>query len=488
MNILFVYSLADIYTVRHPLMSYENIHFGISYLSAALKSSGHTTRLLVLSCMHRAKSTALVDEAIKTFSPDIMAFTSVATQYPFIKGIADHVRENRPDIYLVVGGVHASLCSADLLKGSFDAVCIGEGEYPLVELAGQMEAGRTPGGIQNLWIRSPDGTIERNSVRCFLQNLDELPFPDRDMWAPWIVQTARSRHAVLLGRGCPYSCAYCCNHALRKLAEGSYIRFRSPENIVNELHMLDERYPGGTSVYLQVETLLLNKAWALSLCDLLWRFNRQRQTPCVFSCNYRIAATPPEEDVFQSMSRANIKLLEIGVESGSERLRKEILQRNYSNENCLKTVELARKYGMDVNVYNMMGFPTETMADHWDTIRLNRAICPKRSLTSIFYPYPGTKLYERCLADGLITPGEKLDPLERRRASLDLPTFPKKKIQRAYCLFEWRIYVKTKPFLFRFRRLIRSCITANQTTGRLFNMLLPYWHALRRRAGIEIQD
>lgn len=488
MKILFVYSLVDIYTVRHPLVSFENIHFGISYLSSTLKTSGHSTKLIVLSCLHHKESRKHVDEALRSFSPDIVAFTTVATQFPFIREIADHIKKCNPKIFLIVGGVHAALRPEDVIRGPFDAVCIGEGEYPLLELTQQLEAGTIPRGIENMWIKSRDGSVERNPVRCFLQDLDGLPFPDREMWFPWIEQTARSRHAILLGRGCPYACAYCCNHAIRRLAGGSYVRYRSPENIVKELRSLFPQSTGDSSVYLQVETILLNKDWTLSLCEHLCLYNKTRERPCVFTCNYRIPSTPPDEEIFQAMKRANIKVLEIGVESGSERLRREILQRNYSNSDCLKTVELAKKYGMEVNTYNMMGFPTETLADHWETIRLNREICPRRSSTSIFFPYPGTKLYEKCLSEGLIAPGDEQNPLERRHATMNLPTFPKKQIQRAYCLFDWRIYQDTKPFHFRLRRLIRGYIAATPTAAALFNILLPYWHGIRKRMGITVFD
>ena len=80
-----------------------------------------------------------------------------------------------------------SLTPAEEMLEIFDALCIGEGEYPGLELVEQLSEGKSPSGIMNLWIKQADG-IEKNPTRPFLQDMDELPFPDREMWNPWTVQ------------------------------------------------------------------------------------------------------------------------------------------------------------------------------------------------------------------------------------------------------------------------------------------------------------
>ncbi|MCJ7653279.1 MAG: hypothetical protein MUO75_06225, partial [Actinobacteria bacterium] len=128
---------------------------------------------------------------------------------------------------------HASLNPDDCLKSSFDAVCIGEGEYPTLELVEHLERGLSPTGIPNLYLKRGEN-IERNPTRPFLRDLEGLPFPDRDMWVPWVANPL-SRPSVLVGRGCPFQCTYCCNHALGRLAEGRYVRLRSPGTSLTSL-------------------------------------------------------------------------------------------------------------------------------------------------------------------------------------------------------------------------------------------------------------
>ena len=376
------------------------------------------------------------------------------------------------------------MCPDDALNAPFDAICIGEGELPLAELANQLGEGSRPEKIKNLWIRQDNGIFEKNPTREFLENLDMLPFPDREIWTPWVYETAIQRHVVLLGRGCPFGCTYCSHHVTRKLAPGKYVRFRSPDNILAEIKHLAKQDLKIDTIYLETETILLNKQWLLSLCARLTEFNRSHHHPIEYACNIRICPQCKDETIFAALAEANVKTVQIGLETGSESLRQSILKRSYTNEEFLNTVELTRKHGIAINLYVMMGLPGETWEDHEQTIRLTREVCPNRSHTSIFYPYPGTLLYDKCKSEGLLH-GVPLDaPRERKKALLDLPTFRRKEIQKAYYLFDFRIYKGTKPFYIRLRRLLRSYFGASQPMDRLFLLLVPLWLSLRARLGI----
>jgi hypothetical protein len=132
-----------------------------------------------------------------------------------------------------------------------------------------------------------------------------------------------------------------------------------------------------------------------------------------------------------------------------------------------------------VDVYNLIGIPGETPADHKETIAVNHRVCPDRSLTSIFFPYPGTDLYRQCEEQGLIQSDSALTA-ERKVASLDLPTFSRRQIQRAYNWFEFRVYRGHRPLSFRLRKVLRNWIDQSPWLYRGFMRLLPLWHASRR--------
>jgi anaerobic magnesium-protoporphyrin IX monomethyl ester cyclase len=182
--------------------------FGISYISSALKNENNNTKLLYL--INSDDNNNIIDSYIISFVPNLIRLTFVATEFHFIADIAQRIREKYPEIFLLAGGPHASLCPEECILGPFDALCIGEGEEPTRELVQQLEKGLAPAGIPNLWIKHASG-VEKNPARAFIC-IDDVPFPDRAMWREWISGPI-SKISILLGRGCPFSCSYCCNHA-----------------------------------------------------------------------------------------------------------------------------------------------------------------------------------------------------------------------------------------------------------------------------------
>jgi radical SAM superfamily enzyme YgiQ (UPF0313 family) len=264
------------------------------------------------------------------------------------------------------------------------------------------------------------------------------------MWQEWLDEEEGSRQPVLLGRGCPFECTYCCNHALGKIAEGPYVRFRSTDNILKEIQELSERYPRMRDIYLEVETIGADKPWALELCSKLSRFNSTLARPLSFGINLRIAPNIDFESLFEAFERCNVRTINIGIESGSERVRRDILNRHYSDQELLDVVALARKRNLRVGAYNLIGVPGETLEDFKKTVALNRACLPDMLFTSIFFPYPGTKLYSVCEENGLLK--EKLETeSERFEAVLDLPGFTKEQVQNCFVWFYYHVFKGHQP-------------------------------------------
>lgn len=440
MEVLFVHSEADYLSRERPLAGNGRMQFGISYISSLLKRKGHETRLVIPT----PGNEDLVDEAVRDFNPGLVCFTSVYAVFEYLSEVAARVKRRNPDVFLLAGGTHVSLDPDGCLDAAFDAVCVGEGEYPTLELVEQLERGKAPRGIANLWIKDGNGTgIERNDPRPFIEDLDSIPFPDRGMWIPWYTNPL-STPSILTGRGCPFQCTYCCNHALARLSKGRYVRVRSPENIVAEVRSFKEILPLIEDIYLEAETLGSNTAWALELCSRLEELNADYEVPCTFSSNLRVTPNKDYSELFSAMRRANFYSVNIGLESGSEHIRRDVLKRNYSNEDIMRTVVAARENGLMVGFYNLIGIPGETRADFRETVRMNRACQPNSFLLSIFVPYPGTSLYETCREQGLLKDRPDLR-LERRQCTLDLPGFSKRQIRRRVTWSHFLFYRGKRP-------------------------------------------
>lgn len=445
MKILFVYSLTEIQSACKPLTTPESINLGVSYIASLLKENGHEPDIVVLRS--NRKSLKIIDQYIKEFVPDIIGFSILATQYAFISEVAKHTKDNFPNIYLIAGGPHVSINPDQVITGPFDAICIGEGEYPTLELVQKLNQGEPITNIANLWIRTGN-KVEKNVTRPFLGDLDALPFPHRDMWFRWIDEHIGSRFSILLGRGCHFDCTYCSNHVLRKVSNGRYVRFRSPENIISELRDLYDKFPDKQSYFFEIEAFNINNKWMFDLCDKLRTFNDSLTKPLEFGTNMRITPDSDFEEIFVSCAKANIKYLTVGLESGSDRIRRKVLNRIYSNDDVIRMAKQAREHGLQFGFQNMIGLPGETEEDFWETIKLNRICQPDWYYLSIFFPYPGTKLANLCEEKGLIKK-TLIDRayMERRKPYLDLPLFPPKRLLKRFYLFEFDVYRGKKSLL-----------------------------------------
>lgn len=443
MKILFVYSLDDIRPVSKPLRTWSSMQYGISYISSLLKKNGHQTRLLVLGSNYYNDGKKQLKAYMEEFDPGLICFTAVFSQYKFIEEMAQYVKKQWPGSYLIIGGVHATLQPNEVITGPFNAVCIGEGEYPVLELCQQLESRQIPKGIPNLWFNTIDGSIEKNLPREFIQDLDLLPFPDHAMWEPWIHERHDDEMVILGGRGCPYDCTYCSNHALRTVAKGNYVRMRSPENILGEVEYLYRKYPH-RMFFFEIETLDCYKSWTIELCCKLAEFNASLLDPVSFGSNYRISPQTIDENLFSSLEKAHFTIINIGLESGSELIRRNILKRNYTNGDFLKVISLARNHGLKIFVFNMIGLPGESLDDHKETVQLNRLVQPDGHYTGIFFPYPGTELYTMCIEKGLIQKASFVK-MERRQPIMSLPSFSKFQIKSAYIWFDFHVYKGFKP-------------------------------------------
>ena len=405
----------------------------------------------------------LINRTILNYQPDLLAFTAVNTEIDYILEIAGYIKK-RYNIFSVLGGIHVTLNASGVYLHTFDALCIGEGEFPLLELADKQDRNEDINSIANLWVKYGKKP-KINPPRAFIQDLDEIPFVDREIWQPWILDK-KSRLTILVGRGCPYNCTYCCNHSLKKITSGKYVRLRSAESILAEIKELQDSFPEVLEYYLEIETLGVNINWLESLCNILYEYNSHKDKKLFFGANLRVNDNMELERVFMNLGKANFSSVTIGLESGSERVRKEILNRNYSNDTIIKAVKTARKYGIKVGLFNIMGIPSETYKEFKETLRMNQLLQPDWHATSIFYPYEGTALYKKAKDEGFL-PASIPTAHERQFALLDLQDFPRKKIQQEFDSFHFNVYKKNptknnlKLMLYFFQKLVGHNFMAN---------------------------
>lgn len=320
--------------------------------------------------------------------------------YTLAKDIARISKEINPEIKVVIGGPHPSVMPEHALSdNNVDVAVIGEGEYTVLDLVKSFDEQKKLSDVNGIFYKTPEG-IKRTPKREYINNLDELPFPARDllemkyylskvMEFPFIHPFT---HLVAL-RGCPFNCYYCQPTARDMF--GAKVRYRSPENIVDEMELITNEYNIG-AINIGGDTVTMDKKWFHSLCDKIIERN--------IDVNWYIGTRVDlvDREMLQHMKKAGGYYIVFGVESGSKRILDDIMHKGTSIEQTVNAFKLCREIGIMARANLMFGSPTETKYDVMKTYQLLKEIQPDVTTLAITNPIPGTKLFDDAINNGLI--------------------------------------------------------------------------------------
>ncbi len=357
--------------------------FGAMSLSAVLKQAGHQTEMFIQLLERKT-----VFDFIDRWQPDFVAFSIVTMEKDWTLNLASKIKKKH-QVYSVFGGVEPTHSPEIINHPAVDFVCRGEGEKGFLELVERLEKGKSLKGIKNFWVKEK-GRVIKNELGHFIEDLDELPFPDRELYYKYPLLRHLSTKKILCSRGCPYDCTYCLNHAYKKLFQGRgrFTRFRSPRSVINEIKVVRKKY-GMKNIHFADETFTLNHEWLFELLDL---YRQEIRMP--FSCLARVNEL--NERVIQTLKESGCYYVEFGIESGSERIRNKILKRNMNDEDILRVAKLMKKYKLPFLTYQMYVLPTETLNEAFKTVELNIKMGTDSVWGSIFQPFKNTEIYRFC--------------------------------------------------------------------------------------------
>jgi radical SAM superfamily enzyme YgiQ (UPF0313 family) len=362
----------------------ENL--GLMSLSAYIQREGHESRIFV-----DVQGTNAFSD-VEAYNPQIIGFSCTTGMHHWALDFASRYKTVHPEVTVIIGGPHPTFYPWIVREPAVDYVCVGEGEEAVVELANAIEGDGDPTRVANIWTAYDDEVIQ-NAVRPLIHDLDSLPFPDRTYYDRYPITARETSKNFLSGRGCAYKCNFCANHTLMKLYhdKGKWVRFRSKENVIEEIRQVKERYPI-RFVGFSDDILIVNRKWLYPFLDL---YRQEIGLPFLST----VRANLVDEDLVRALKDAGCFSCVFGIESGVESIRNEVLAKGVKDEHIYTSARLFKKYKIHFGTYNMVGLPDETLEDAFQTVKINAKIRPDFPWCSVLQPYPGTEIRERIERD-----------------------------------------------------------------------------------------
>ncbi|MBU7028568.1 MAG: B12-binding domain-containing radical SAM protein [Theionarchaea archaeon] len=379
MDVTFIYPQSPYLMKKTPFPP-----LGIGYLSSLLKERDYSVELvdgLISSEEEYRKS-------LGNIKGDIIGISVSIVQLGELKRLCKWLNQAYPESTVIVGGPGVKCIE---VKNSFtdydaDIFVVGEGEETCVNLVDALISGEQYESIPGLYYRS-NGDIRYSGAPGVVQDLDSIPFPDRDLinvseyLRIWKENVDLACTDLLSSRGCPYSCIFC-----DKGFFGSNIRFHSGKYVVDEMETIVKEY-NAEELYFVDDLFLINKERITTICEEI----HERDLHIRWGGHGRVNLI--DEETIKMVYDAGCREINFGVESGSERIIK-YLKKGLTFDQVERAFELCHKYDIACGAYFMVGIPGETREDIELTKKIIKKIRPSFINVSFLTPYPGTRLYE----------------------------------------------------------------------------------------------
>jgi anaerobic magnesium-protoporphyrin IX monomethyl ester cyclase len=376
---------------------------GLLYLATVLKNAGVDVSI----------SDELVgDNSLYSwdkFHPDIIGITVTTPLFERACELVTQFKEK--GLKVILGGPHiSSVPEESLNKSGADAVVIGEGEDTVIDLCRESDWSKVPG----IMFRN-NGNIIRTDPRKLIQDLDTIPIPDRsfldlskyrnDVEFGFPIQGGDILMRVFTSRGCPYLCTFCSTFNIF----GRKVRFRTAKNILEEIRYLMDKYNTRHIMFMDDTFTLkedvvqeLSAQFIKDKLDLRW------------ACFARVGLNP---DTLKAMKAAGCQLIGYGVESGSEKVLKNVKKKT-TPEQIQTTFANTRNAGIDSKAFFIVGLPGEDVEDFEKSIEFAKKINPPFLWLSMFYPLPGTEAYDAVVKEGKLSDANKVSYFQSDDAEL----------------------------------------------------------------------
>ncbi|HIE00389.1 MAG TPA: B12-binding domain-containing radical SAM protein [Thiotrichaceae bacterium] len=419
---------------------------GVLVLCAMLKQHGKECHVIVTTL---EKENGIKKE-INRIKPDLFCISALSNERNWAKTTASALKEQHSQIPIVLGGTHAILYPEDAISiNGVDYVCAGEGEKALYDLVKHLEtAENSTCKVQGIWSSTVNNEIVRNGVPELATDISQYQ-EDRSLYYERYPELKKdSMRFFYSSRGCPYKCSFCYNFQMQQIFKnkGSYIRHKEPEKLIQEIETEMTKAPF-KYIFFVDDLFTINKQWLKEFSNLY-----QKRVNIPYCCNTR-----PEfakEEIFSDLKESGCDRVGFGVESGNEDLRFKVLNKKVSNDDFKRLSQMAKKYGIKIQTFNIFALPTETVENAFETLELNAELQPDVISSSIYMPFPGTSLCDLAIKEGILPASFSFDDLPSSFHRKSLLKAPMEKQQLVHKIHYFAVkYPNTIPW---FKKLINS--------------------------------
>jgi len=401
------------------LSIYDSESYALRILSAVLKQKGYLSYQIYFKRLHTPefpyseKEVGILIDLLVKLRVKLLALSLRSSSLKSFSGLEPIIRQRIPGIQILMGGTHATLVPDDALNYA-DAICIGDGEDTMLEVAQKYDGNiESLSGIKGIRLRDNYAQDTVFSLRGAFENLDSLPIEIYEDENKYFIEdntiyqkeplNGSSTVEVFASRGCPRQCAFCSNSILNgiiTLKGQKYVRTRGVKSTIDSLLYLKRRFKNLRRIVFADEVFGLDKAWVDEFCKIY-----PKEIGLPFSALFYVSLINPE--TIEKLKEAGISHSRVGIQSGSEEIRKTLYKRIETNDQIIVAGKLFNKLKIRFTYDLIVNNPYETEDDKLKALKLLTQI-PRPfelNLHSLVY-FPNTVLTRKALSDKIIEPQE----------------------------------------------------------------------------------
>jgi len=453
--------------VRVPNKTYEiTVPLGLGYLASKVRN------IADVKIIDAVKEKLTISEVVRKLADfDVIGFQCLSTDFSVVKNLIKLSKEAYPDKILIVGGAHPSLDPINTFnKVGADYVFLGEAEESLYMFMDYLRISNLKKNLNKI-----PGIVYKNKTEIkinppkLLENLDDYN-PSWDLlnlksypFSPHGFFFKQKPIApILTSRGCPFTCTYCGGPKIF----GHKIRRHSIDFVMKQIDILVKEY-GIKEIDIEDDNFTFDREYVLEFC----RKVIERNYGINFTCPNGVRLDTFDDEVLSLMKKAGFYTLDVGIESGSDNVRKH-MRKNLSVETIKNKIKLIRKHGFNVVAFFIIGYPTETLEDIKKTIKLACELDLHRAKFSFFKPLPGTECYFSLIKEG------KIKDLDFDKFYFEDPTIVSDITEKELLDIKKRAFIK---FYLRPKQMYRMIVGIRSfehfkiVSTRIYNMLKSFY-------------